>query len=154
MHLDTRKPRFYIPERQKQCLINSIYQSSPVRACVRIQTESALDRELKQTFAAKKNRTFIVYHPAWSYLARDYGLVQVPIMEEEKEPGPKYLAGLIDMARENNISVIFVDPQFNPKSAEVIAREMNARIVVLDPLAEDYLQNMRHTGEEISKSLK
>jgi len=114
----------------------------------------ALDRELKQTFAAKKNRTFIVYHPAWSYFARDYGLVQVPIMEEEKEPGPKYLAGLIDMARENNISVIFVDPQFNPKSAEVIAREMNARIVVLDPLAEDYLQNMRHTGEEISKSLK
>ena len=114
----------------------------------------ALDKELDQTFAAKENKTFVVYHPAWSYFARDYSLVQVPIMEEEKEPGPKYLAGLIDLARKDNITVIFVDPQFNPKTAEVIAREMNATIVVLDPLAEDYLQNMRHTGEEISKSLK
>lgn len=114
----------------------------------------ALDRELNQSFAAKENKTFIVYHPAWSYFARDYGLVQVPIMEEEKEPGPQHLAGLIDLARKDNITTIFVDPQFNPKSAEVIAREMNATIVVLDPLAEDYLQNMRHTGEEISKSLK
>lgn len=114
----------------------------------------ALDKELDQTFAAKENKTFVVYHPAWSYFARDYSLVQVPIMEEEKEPGPKYLAGLIDLARKDNITVIFVDPQFNPKTAEVIAREMNATIVVLDPLAENYLQNMRHTGEEISKSLK
>lgn len=114
----------------------------------------ALDQELNQSFAARVNKTFIVYHPAWSYFARDYGLVQVPIMEEEKEPGPQHLAGLIDLARKDNITTIFVDPQFNPKSAEVIAREMNATIVVLDPLAEDYLQNMRHTGEEISKSLK
>ena len=114
----------------------------------------ALDRELNQSFAAKENKTFIVYHPAWSYFARDYDLIQVPIMEEEKEPGPQHLAGLIDLARKDNITTIFVDPQFNPKSAEVIAREMNAKIVVLDPLAEDYLQNMRHTGEEISKSLK
>jgi len=115
---------------------------------------SALDKELNKTFAEKENKTFIVYHPAWSYFARDYGLVQVPIMEEEKEPGPKYLAGLVDLARKNNITTIFVDPQFNPKAAEVIAQEMNATIVVLDPLAEDYLQNMRITGEKISKSLK
>jgi zinc transport system substrate-binding protein len=119
-----------------------------------LEEMKALDREFSQTFAAKENKTFIVFHPAWSYLARDYGLVQVPIMEEEKEPGPQYLASLIDMAKKNDITTIFVDPQFNPKSAEVIAREMNATIVVLDPLAEDYLQNMRRTGEEISKSLK
>lgn len=119
-----------------------------------LEEMKALDREFSQTFAAKENKTFIVFHPAWSYLARDYGLVQVPIMEEEKEPGPQYLASLIDMAKKNDITTIFVDPQFNPKSAEVIAREMNATIVVLDPLADDYLQNMRRTGEEISKSLK
>lgn len=58
------------------------------------------------------------------------------------------------MATEMTSEPLFVDPQFNPKSAEVIAREMNATIVVLDPLADDYLQNMRRTGEEISKSLK
>lgn len=114
----------------------------------------ALDGELNQTFAAKKDLTFIVYHPAWTYFARDYGLDQVPILENEKEPGPKYLAGIIDLARENNITTIFVEPQYNPKSAEVVAREMKANIQVLDPLAQNYLENMRYAGREIAKSLK
>lgn len=114
----------------------------------------ALDGELNQTFAAKKDLTFIVYHPAWTYFARDYNLVQVPLLENEKEPGPKYLAGIIDLARENNITTIFVEPQYNPKSAEVVAREMKANIQVLDPLAQNYLENMRYAGREIAKSLK
>jgi len=115
---------------------------------------TALDGELNQTFAAKADRTFIVYHPAWTYFARDYNLIQVPLLENEKEPGPQYLAGIIDLARENNITTIFVEPQYNPKSAEVIAREMKANIQVLDPLAQKYLENMRYAGQEIAKSLK
>jgi len=115
---------------------------------------TALDGELNQTFAAKADRTFIVYHPAWTYFARDYNLIQVPLLENEKEPGPQYLAGIIDLARENNITTIFVEPQYNPKSAEVIAREMKANIEVLDPLAQNYLENMRYAGQEIAKSLK
>jgi zinc transport system substrate-binding protein len=74
-------------------------------------------------------------------------------MENEKEPGPKYLGEVIDLARRNNITTIFVEPQFNPKSAEVIAREMNAGIVALDPLAENYLDNMRNASREIAQSL-
>jgi zinc transport system substrate-binding protein len=119
-----------------------------------LQKLKALDGELNQTFAAKKDLTFIVYHPAWTYFARDYGLDQVPILENEKEPGPKYLASIIDLARKNNITVVFVEPQYNPKSAEVIAREMKANIEVLDPLASNYLENMRYAGSEIAKSLK
>ena len=114
----------------------------------------ALDGELNQTFAARTGKTFIVYHPAWTYFAQDYDLVQVPLLENEKEPGPKYLASIIDLARANNITTIFVEPQYNPKSAEVIAREMKASIIVLDPLAQNYLENMRHSGQEIAKSLK
>ena len=78
---------------------------------------------------------------------------QVPLMENEKEPGPKYLGEVIELARKNNITTIFVEPQFNPKSAEVIAREMNASIVALDPLAENYLENMRYASREIAQSL-
>lgn len=114
----------------------------------------ALDGELNQTFAAKEDKTFIVYHPAWTYFARDYGLDQVPILENEKEPGPKYLASIIDLAKRNNITVVFVEPQYNPKSAEVIAGEIKASVEVLDPLAENYLENMRYAGGEIAKSLK
>ncbi len=112
----------------------------------------ALDQEFNQTFAGKKMKIFIVQHPAWTYFVRDYGLIQIPLMEDEKEPGPKYLGDVIELARKNNITTIFVEPQFNPKSAEVIAREMNARIVTIDPLAGNYLDNMRDTSREIALS--
>ena len=119
-----------------------------------LQKLKALDGELNQTFAAKASRIFIVYHPAWTYFARDYSLDQVPILENEKEPGPKYLASVIDKARKNNITVVFVEPQYNPKSAVVIAKEMKASVETLDPLGQNYLEDMRYAGQEIAKSLK
>lgn len=113
----------------------------------------ALDEELNSSFAASKKKIFVVHHPAWTYFARDYALEQVPLMDNEKEPGPKYLSQVIDLARQNNISTIFIEPEFNPKSAEVIAKEMNASITTLDPLAADYLNNMRYAGRAIASSL-
>jgi len=118
-----------------------------------LQKLQSLDEELNQTFAGKKNRIFIVHHPAWTYFARDYDLSQVPLMENEKEPGPKYLGEVIDLARRNNITTIFIEPEYNPKAAEVIAREMNTGIVTLDPLAENYHENMAYAGREIALSL-
>jgi zinc transport system substrate-binding protein len=113
----------------------------------------ALDEELNGSFAASKKKIFVVHHPAWTYFARDYALEQVPLMENEKEPGPKYLSQVIDLARQNNITTVFIEPEFNPKSAEVIAKEMNASIKTLDPLAADYLNNMRYAGRAIASSL-
>jgi zinc transport system substrate-binding protein len=112
-----------------------------------------LDAEFNGTFSSKEKRVFVVHHPAWTYFARDYGLEQVSLMENEKEPGPRYLGEVVDLARKNNITTIFVEPEFNPKSAEVIAREMNASIIYLDPLAGNYLDNMRYVGEKIAESL-
>lgn len=117
------------------------------------QKLQSLDAELNQSFANAHRKIFVVHHPAWTYFARDYNLEQVPLMENEKEPGPKYLGKVIELARKNNITAIFVEPEFNPKAAEVIAREMNASIIDLDPLAENYLENMRHAGKKISESL-
>jgi zinc transport system substrate-binding protein len=113
-----------------------------------------LDQELKVTFARDEGRIFIVHHPAWTYFARDYGLVQVPIMEGEKEPGPRHLSEVIELGRKNNITAVFVEPEYNPRAAEVIAQEMNASIVYLDPLAGNYLENMRLAGEKIAESLE
>jgi len=118
-----------------------------------LQKLRLLDANESATFALKSHKIFIVHHPAWTYFARDYGLQEVPLMENEKEPGPKYLGQVIDLARKNNINTIFVEPEYNPKSAEVIAREMNASIVNLDPLAGNYLENMRYAGEKIAESL-
>jgi zinc transport system substrate-binding protein len=113
-----------------------------------------LDRDLNSTFAGTNGTEFIVLHPAWSYFARDYGLIQVAILESEKEPGPRYLAEIIEVAREKNITTIFVDPNFNPKSAEIIAEEIDGFVVPLDPLAEDYIENMRIVGQKIATSLE
>ena len=118
-----------------------------------LQNLRTIDAEFNNTFGSKEKRIFIVHHPAWTYFARDYELEQVPLMENEKEPGPKYLGEVIELARKNNITTIFVEPQFNPKSAEVIAREMNASIVTIDPLSGNYLDNMRNAGREIAQSL-
>jgi zinc transport system substrate-binding protein len=117
-----------------------------------LQKLDALDVELNRTFAGKKNKIFIVHHPAWTYFAQDYDLSQVPLMENEKEPGPKYLGEVIELAKKNNVTTIFIEPEFNPKSAEVIAREMNARIVTIDPLAGNYLDNLRNASREIAQS--
>jgi len=119
-----------------------------------LQNLRSLDAEFNHTFGSKQKRIFIVHHPAWTYFARDYELEQVPLMENEKEPGPKYLIEVVDLARKNNITTIFVEPEFNPKSAEVIAREMDAGIVYLDPLAGNYLENMRYAGDKIAESLE
>jgi zinc transport system substrate-binding protein len=113
-----------------------------------------LDQEFNQTFAEAKRRIFIVHHPAWTYFARDFTLEQVPLMEGEKEPGPRHLQEVIELGRKNNITAVFVEPEFNPKTAEVIAREMNASIVYLDPLAGNYLVNMRAAGKKIAESLE
>jgi zinc transport system substrate-binding protein len=113
-----------------------------------------LDSELNSTFSEAEGKEFIVLHPSWSYLARDYGLIQVPILESEKEPGPRYLAEVVEVAREKNISTIFVDENFNPKSAEIIAAEIDGIVVPLDPLAENYIENMRSVGQKIAASLE
>ncbi len=119
-----------------------------------LQKLDSLDEQFNLSFSNVSTPVFIVHHPAWSYFARDYSLQQIPLLEEEKEPGPRYLSQVIDLAREKNITTVFVEPQFNPKTAEVIAREMSARLISLDPLAPDYLENMRYAGKEIAQSMQ
>lgn len=113
-----------------------------------------LDLELASTFSGAEGGKFIVLHPAWGYFARDYGLVQVAIHEEDKEPGPKQLRSIVDLARKEEIGTIYVDPSFNPKSGKIIADEIGGRVVVLDPLAEDYFDNMRKVAREISSGIR
>ncbi len=112
-----------------------------------------LDAYLNSTFAGTKKKKFIVLHPAWIYFASDYGLEQIAIEVEEKEPGPRYLAEIVNHARENNITTVFVEPQYNPKMAEVIAKEIDGKVVSIDDLAPNYIENLRTVGEKIAESL-
>ncbi|MDM7911955.1 MAG: zinc ABC transporter substrate-binding protein [Methanotrichaceae archaeon] len=113
-----------------------------------------LDAYLNSTFAGTEKKKFIVLHPAWIYFAKDYGLEQIAIEVEEKEPGPRYLAEVVNTARANNITTVFVEPQYNPKLAEVIAKEIGGKVVTIDDLAPNYIENMKSVGDKIAESLR
>jgi zinc transport system substrate-binding protein len=114
----------------------------------------SLNQVVGQLLENKKDRRFMVYHPAWSYFAEDYDLVQIPIEAEGKEPSAKDIQRIIEQARTYGIKVIFVSPQFNIKSAEVIAREIGARIVMVDPLAKDYIANLKKIAIALSETVE
>ncbi|MBN2055665.1 zinc ABC transporter substrate-binding protein [bacterium] len=103
-----------------------------------------LDMELRAVFdGLPEPRSFMVFHPSWGYFADTYGLKQIPVELEGKEPKPAHLAALIQMARQRGIRVIFVQPQFSSRSAQVIAREIGGRVSSADPLAEAWADNLR-----------
>ena len=119
-----------------------------------VQDLAELDRFIRQQLAGVKARRFLVFHPSWGYFAAAYGLEQEAIEAAGKEPGPKALAKLIEQARKETIRVIFVQQQFSQATANTIARAIDGRVVAIDPLAEDYLANMRRTAEAFAQSLE
>jgi zinc transport system substrate-binding protein len=96
----------------------------------------------------------MVFHPAWSYFAEDYGLEQIAIEHQGKEPGARTLQKTIEEGKRLGIKVIFVQKQFSLSIAENIAKMIGATVRELDPLAEDYLGNMRRTATAISGALQ
>jgi zinc transport system substrate-binding protein len=102
-----------------------------------------IDREIRSGLATVKNRQFMVYHPAFGYFAREYNLTMIPLEIEGKEPTAAGLTHLIEQAKAHDIRVIFAEPQFDPKSAEVIAEAIGGEVVLIDPLARDYTDNLR-----------
>ena len=88
------------------------------------------------------SRTFLIYHPALSYFARDYRLRQIPIEAGGKEPSPAYLKELVDVCKEEKVRVIFVQPEFDRRNAELIAEQTGARVEPINPLAYDWQEEM------------
>lgn len=113
-----------------------------------------LDKELTDLFSEKEGLQFMVFHPAWGYFAHDYGLKQIPVEIEGKEPKPAQLQKLIKHAREQGIKVIFVQPQFSTKSADLIASEIGGKVVPLSPLAEDWLANTHKTAKAFEAAVQ
>ena len=110
-----------------------------------------LDIELKNAFLKIKDKKILVFHPAFGYLAREYGFEQIAVEIEGKEPTAKNLAEIIDTAKKENIKTIFVQKQFSAKSAESIAKQINGKVVPLDPLAENYIDNLKIIANKIQK---
>jgi zinc transport system substrate-binding protein len=112
-----------------------------------------IDRQIAETLAPVKGEPFFVFHPAFGYFGDSYGLRQVAVEVEGKEPGPRRLSKLIERARKENVRIIFVQPQFTRDQAETLARAIGAEVVAMDPLAADYLKNLKTMAEVLRKAL-
>ena len=113
-----------------------------------------LDEELRSAFEGLgDNKRILVFHPAWGYLCRDYGLTQVAVEKEGKEPTAKGLQLLIRQAEENGAKVVFVQPQFSSKAAATVAKALGGRVVPLDPLAPDWAENLRKAARQLREAL-
>lgn len=87
---------------------------------------------------SEERRTFIVFHPSYGYLARDYGLKQISVEMNGKEPKPRDLRNLVTAAKKNHVKTVFVQPQFSRRAAESLSKEIGVKIVSIDPLAYDF----------------
>jgi len=112
-----------------------------------------VDAKIAAALAPLKGRSFFVYHPAFGYFADAYGLTQVPVEIEGKEPGPRQVAELIKSARRDGVRVIFVQPQFSARTADTIAAQIGGAVVRIDDLAYDYIQNLETIADKIKEAL-
>ena len=113
-----------------------------------------LDNELRSILKDKQGLQFMVFHPSWGYFARAYGIKQVAVEIEGKDPKPAQLRELIARAREKDINIIFVQPQFSARSAQIVAREIGGQVAVADPLSEGWLSNLRAVAERFKAALR
>lgn len=113
-----------------------------------------LDEQLRVALEDKAGMKFMVFHPSWGYFADTYRLEQVAIEIEGKNPKPAQLQELIENAKAEGAKAIFVQPQFSTKSAEILSREIGGSVVLIDPLAENWHDNLKQVAQQIQKELR
>lgn len=100
------------------------------------------DSLVRQLMSNQNGSSFLIYHPALSYFARDYGLHQISIEEGGKEPSPTHLKELIELCHREKVRTIFVQQEFDRHNAELIAQETGTRVVSINPLSFDWEKEM------------
>lgn len=164
-HLDSKDPHIWLsPELVKQqakTMCDALIELYPDNAeFYRRNLEqftlelSQLSEEIRETLKDLPTREFMVFHPSWGYFADEFGLVQIPIEVEGKEPTAKELADIVELAKEKSIKVIFVQSQFSTSIADRVAESIGGKVVSLDPLAEDYVSNLRTIASCFAKELR
>lgn len=121
-----------------------------------------LHEEIAEKTAKLPHRTFIALHSAWCYFSRRYGLEDIVVEEfPGKEPSARWIAGVIDTARDKGAKAILVEPQFSSKAAEVIAAEFGVPVLTVDPLGSEntpghdsYLNMMRSNLKVLEQALR
>lgn len=161
---DTADPHRWLSPKRAQVMVtamlSALCNADPEHASVYehnahlyISELAWLDEEIKTVLEPLENRSFMVYHPAFGYFAEDYGLTMVALQEEGKEATPQQLQETVDWAKSQGVRVIFYQEEIDSRQAEAFARELSGKAVVLNPLSEDYCNNLRQMATAISEAI-
>ncbi len=148
-HVTTADPHYWVSPKCALIMASSVrdflselnpvhkdlYQENYNKLVLKIEE---LEKKASGLFSGLTRRSFMIYHPNLGYLARDYGLEEITVEYEGKEPPPSGMKALIDRARKDGIKTIFVQKEFDRKNAIEIAQEIGGKVVIIDPLSEDW----------------
>jgi zinc transport system substrate-binding protein len=112
----------------------------------------SVDTIIREKLASSSGKTVLIFHPALAYFARDYNLNQVSIEQDGKEPSPANMGKLIKIAKQNGIRAVFISKEFDTRNAEAIAKEINGEVVVFNPMAENWADNLIQLADLIAKN--
>lgn len=110
----------------------------------------SLSVQVEQTLSGMKNRSFLIFHPTLGYFARQFHLEQIPIELEGKEPSPRHMKNLVDLAREKGIHTIFIQKEFNKENAVQLSHEINGAVVVIDPLNYNWKSEILQIAQKLA----
>jgi zinc transport system substrate-binding protein len=112
------------------------------------------DARVAEILAPLAGHTLLVFHPAYGYFTRRYGLIQRAVEVDGKAPSARRLATIVDDLRQQQVPALFVQPQFSRSAAERVAKALDCKLVELDPLAGDYLANLENMAKRIAEALR
>lgn len=127
---------------------NSVYYKQRTDSLILIIDET---EDKIREFIKKADKTFLIYHPALTYFAREYGLEQISIEEGGKEPSPAHLQSLIKTCKEKKANIIFVQQEFDKRNAELIANELGLEVIPINPLNYNWPEEMINTAKALCR---
>jgi len=164
-HLTDSDPHIWLSPLNAKIIAENIYQILsklyPDKSESFVENLKIISTKLDQIHARiviqlkpYQGQSVYVYHPAFGHFTESYHLKQVAVEIEGKSPSPKQIESLIAKARADNVHILFVQPQFDSKSAQVIAQAINGQVIAIDPLEKNLLENFILIAVNFEKSLQ
>lgn len=114
----------------------------------------SLDTAISESLSGLRHRTFFIYHPALTYFASDYRLEQISIENEGKSPSPMHLKQMINLARKEKIKTILIQEQYDIENARILSKEIQGKIIKINPLDENWRDQILHITNELYTTLR
>ncbi len=101
-----------------------------------------LDKKIREAFKEHQGQAIMTFHPSLSYFVRDYGLIQYSLESGGKEPTTQHMAKMVELARKENVDVIYIQSEFDKDHAQVFAKEIGGKVIEIWPLNPEWQENL------------